>query len=207
MRKLVIILTTLYFLSCNTQNQNGEQEKTELITQSDSNLTKQIDTVVIVKEPKQEIIYKIVTTNEDNSINLKDIKKLSEPLKALVALYAAFYGTNCDGTTCELTSALGLGNQGSDEHKNLIKKYFLSDRLADEVIIQDCYLAPSGARSFSEYGYLTIIDIGDSVKVNYTASVLFNHDGDGEKIIGKDTYIFKDNLYTNIQRIKDKSAY
>lgn len=206
MKKLIIILATLLFLSCNVQNQNNEQEKTEQITQIDSNSKKQEDTIVLLTQPHQEVTYKIVTTNENNPINLKDIKKLSEPLKALVALYAAFYGTNCDGTTCELTSALGLGNQGSDEHKNLIRKYFPSDKLADEIIKQDCYLAPSGARSFSEYTNLTIIDIGDTVKVNYAASVLFNHD-DGETIIGKDTYFLKDNSYINIKRYKEEKEF
>lgn len=195
MRKLIIILSTLLFLSCNTQNQNGEQEKNEQITQSDSNLTKQIDTVVIVKEPKQEITYKIVTTNENNPINLKDIKKLSEPLKALAALYAALGGTNCDGTTCELTTALGLGNQGSDEHKNLIKKYFTNDKLADDILKQDCYLPPSGARSFSEYSFINIYDKGDTVKVKYELSSISGHDGDVTVKKDTDTYIFENNAF------------
>lgn len=195
MKTLPIILITLLFFSCNVQNQNNEQEKTELITQSDSNSKKQEDTIVIEKQAHQEITYKIVTSNEKNPINLKEIKKISEPLKALVALYAAFYGTNCDGTTCELTSALGLGNQGSDEHKNLIKKYFPNDKVANEAIMQNCYLPPSGASSFSEYGFLNLYDKGDTVKVKYELSSISGHDG--EVIVKKatDTYIYVTNTY------------
>jgi len=204
MKAPLITIITLLFISCNIHNQNNEQEKTELITQSDSTITKQIDTPFVVKQSQPEITYKIVLTNEANHINTSDINKLSEPLKALTALYAALGGTNCmndaDATTCELTTALGLGNQGSEEHKNLIKKYFANDKLANAIIKQDCYLPPSGASFFTEYDYLNISDIGDTVKVDYKISYVNGHDGDIKIKKGTDIYTFQENTFTKIKR-------
>ena len=88
-------------------------------------------------------------------------------IKALTAFYSAMGGSNCSREFCDLTTALELGKQGSDRHKNLIKTYFPNDKVAETVLKQDCYLRPSGASSFSDFEYLTLIDKGDSVYVNY----------------------------------------
>ena len=71
--------------------------------------------------------YRIVkkTNSIPGDINKDDIKKLTEPLRALAAFYSAMGGTMCNDDECELTTALGLGKQGSDAHKILIKNIFL----------------------------------------------------------------------------------
>ncbi|MFM2290902.1 MAG: hypothetical protein RIS29_715, partial [Bacteroidota bacterium] len=58
-------------------------------------------------------------------------------------------------------------NIHSDAHKNLIKKYFPDDKVAQAVLAQNCFLRPSGASSFSDFEYLTISQKGDTVEVNY----------------------------------------
>jgi hypothetical protein len=127
------------------------------------------------------------------------VSSLNEPLKALAAFYSSIGGTNCSGDHCDLTTALGLGKQGSEDHKNLIKKYFpANDKIAETVLLQDCYLRPSGASSFSDYEYLTLIDMGDTVKVNYNLWV----DSHGEISFTSDidTYLFKDGKFLKIKR-------
>jgi len=204
MKISVIALATVLLLSCNSQKQDNEQDKTELGVQTDSLDIKNIDTAITVKEVHTEVIYKIILPNENNHINTSDINKLSEPLKALTALYAALGGTNCmndaDATTCELTTALGLGNQGSEEHKNFIKKYFANDKLANAIIKQDCSLPPNGASFFTEYDYLTISDIDDTIKVDFKISAVNTREDDVKIKKGTDVYTFRDNEFTKIKR-------
>ena len=100
------------------------------------------------------------------------IDKLDEPLKAIAAFYSAMGGSSCfqdttDTETCELTTALGLGNQGSEQHKALIKKWFPDDRVANQLLSQDCYLRPSGASTFSDYVYLSLTRHADTVVVSF----------------------------------------
>ncbi len=60
----------------------------------------------------------------------------------MAALYSAMGGTNCIDQQCELTTALGLGSQGSEAQKALIQKYFPNDKAAMLVLGQECYLPP-----------------------------------------------------------------
>ncbi len=130
----------------------------------------------------------------DTTITLR----LNEHLKAVAALYAAMVGTNCDNGICELTTALGLGKQGSEQHKNIIRQYFPEDKVAEAVVRQDCYVRPSGASTFSYYEYLTIIDAADTVRVDY-AVAYYDH-GNIESNKATDVYVFKNNTFQKIKR-------
>jgi uncharacterized protein YecT (DUF1311 family) len=60
-------------------------------------------------------------------VNLKPFQPLSEPFKAIFAMYAMQAGSCCEGirdVTCGLTSALGLGSQCSKEQLSLVRKWF-----------------------------------------------------------------------------------
>jgi hypothetical protein len=148
----------------------------------------------------QKNIYKIIisTNSLPGNINFKQIKKLSEPLKAICAFYSAMGGSYCSGHSCELTTALGLGKQGSNAHKKLIQKYFPNDKVAKAVIEQDCYLRPSGASSFSEYGYLTLSVIKDTVKVYYSLS--YYNRGESSTTKGPDIYVLENNTFKMLKR-------
>src|ERR1017187_4185978 len=63
-------------------------------------------------------------------LNKPIIASLPPNLKALAAFYSAMGGTNCMDQECALTTALGLGKQGSDAQKVLIQKYFPDDKVA-----------------------------------------------------------------------------
>jgi hypothetical protein len=104
-------------------------------------------------------------------INTAVIKNFSEPMKAIVAYYAALAGSNCDGTVCGLTTALGLGNQGSDAHIQLLQKYFKGDKTAETIINQKCYLPPNTASIFNDYAYLGFLIEGNKVIIQYKVVV------------------------------------
>jgi hypothetical protein len=63
---------------------------------------------------------------------------------------------------------------------------------------QNCYLRPSGASSFSDYEYLTITDIADTITVDYRLMV-YNR-GEVQWVEDPDVYIFKDNVLKKVKR-------
>ncbi len=148
----------------------------------------------------QKAEYKIIIKSNTvpGEINIAIVNQLPEPIKALAAFYAAMGGTNCTGEECGLTTALGLGKQGSDEHKSLIRKYFPDDKVAEAVLTQNCYLRPSGASAFSDFEYLTISIDGDSVMVSYKL-LDYNH-GTSSFTTGPDSYYYTDSIYKMVNR-------
>jgi len=104
-------------------------------------------------------------------VNNAVIKNFGEPMKAIVAYYAAIAGSNCDGNTCGLTTALGLGNQGSDAHIQLLQKYFKGDKTADLLINQKCYLPPNTASVFNDYTFLRFLIENNKVIIQYRVVV------------------------------------
>src|SRR5450631_2086051 len=87
-------------------------------------------------------------SKKTEKLNKPVIASLPSNLKAMAAFYSAMGGTNCLDQECALTTALGLGKQGSDLQKSLIVKYFPDDKAAKLVVAQDCYLAPASASAF-----------------------------------------------------------
>jgi hypothetical protein len=102
-----------------------------------------------------------------SNINTAAIKNFSEPVQAIVAYYAALAGSNCNGITCELTDALGLGNQGSEAHKALLQKYFKGDKTAEALITKGCYLPSTTDPVYSNYEYLRFLVEGNKVIIQY----------------------------------------
>ena len=147
---------------------------------------------------KNETYKIIIRTEMPGEIDTTTIEKLNESLKALTAFYSAMGGTMCSGEYCDLTTALGLGKQGSDKHKSIIKKYFPNDKVAETVLKQGCYLRPSGASTFSDFEFLTITDKGDTVLVDY--KLMYYNRGEIEWTEGPDIYIFKDNTFEKVKR-------
>ena len=141
--------------------------------------------------------YEIIGRN-CGEIDTAQIQKLDEPLKAMAALYSAMGGTNCDGQKCELTTALGLGDQESDAHINLIKKYFPDDKVAKAVTGQHCYLRPSGASTFTEYEYLILRQTADTVVVTYIRAA-YDH-GKMSYIKGPDIYFYSQGRFKMLKR-------
>jgi hypothetical protein len=194
MKALFIIVSISLLFSCKT---NGKKEQTNANSDTEKS-------IAAIQQPSipahiNDTLKIIVKTNSvPGDININVIKQLPEYLKAVTALYAAIGGSNCDGDSCELTTALTLGKQGSEAHKALITKYFPDDSLAKLVVNQDCYLRPSGASSFSDYQYLNLINLGDTVKADFSL-LIFNRGKTSFKK-GSDIYLFSGNKFTVLQR-------
>lgn len=198
MKTLIPFIAIVILAGCGGHDEPKEESNNTIF--ADTIVSANTDT--IINEPKKETktVYPLVvkTKTVPGDIDTITTAQLSEPIKALAAFYAALGGTLCDGEHCKLTTALGLGKQGSEQHKELIKKYFPNDKVAETVLSQDCYLRPSGASTFSDFEYLTITDLGDTVQVDYNL-VIYNR-GDAQTTKGPDTYLFKDNVFTKLKR-------
>lgn len=192
--KLKLIATILLLFILTNCGQTIPQEK-PVVKNDQYKLISKTEMSELKKDSDSDIIY---TTEIPGKIETTTIEKLNEPLRALTAFYSAIGGSNCNGEFCDLTSALGLGKQGSDRHKNLIKKFFPKDKVAETVLKQDCYLRPSGAATFSDFEFLTIVDKGDTVVVDY--NLIFYDRGEIESTKGPDLYLFKDNKFEKLKR-------
>lgn len=132
------------------------------------------------------------------------IQQLNEPLKALIAFYAAIgYGTNSNCN--QLVTRLGLGKLGSQQQKKIIRKYFPSDSVAEKVIKRNYPSKSTFNDTFSNYTYMTLFVIGDTIKVDYSLfyyqkGLIGSYDGIGGNSIGKDVYLYKENKYLKLQR-------
>jgi hypothetical protein len=144
--------------------------------------------------------YTLIRKNDSlpGAIDREGISKLSEPFKALAAFYAALAGSLCEGDSCGLTTALGLGKQGSVLHQSLIKKYFPNDKVAKLILAQECALPPSGASCFSEYEYLTLSNKGDTCFVDYRLMSYMR--GDSKWMHGPDIYVWNGKYFQMLQR-------
>ncbi|HEY2727359.1 MAG TPA: hypothetical protein VGI61_09315 [Parafilimonas sp.] len=194
MKTLFLVIAMFLFFSCKTKS---KEEQTNAHTDTAKSIAafQQPQAPVNINDTLKIILE---TSSIPGDINTNIIKKLPEFLKALAALYAAIGGTMCSGNSCELTTALGLGKQGSDAHKALITKYFPNDSLAEIVVKQDCYLAPSGATFFSDFQYLNLINLGDTVKVDFNLMIYAQGKTSWRK--GTDIYLFSDNKFTKLKR-------
>ena len=169
----------LILLSCNTQPKFNKTTATPTETPS----TPQVYNLIL---PTDTIPGRI------------NIPQLTEPIRAMAAFYAAMGGTLCTSDSCQLTTALELGKQGSPTHQYLIKKYFPNDKVAKAVLDRNCVLPQSGASSFTDFAYLTITHLGDTVQVDY--NLMYYNRGNSELIKGPDTYLFKDNTFKKLKR-------
>ena len=118
-------------------------------------------------------------------VRLDRLPKISESLKAILALYALQNGGGCGGRgegglRCELTNALGLSAQCSAEHLKVIRKWFtvippLSSRWIAKWnedpqrpgSLEDlCYAQPDTATWQNNWEIIRVSTSGDTVTVN-----------------------------------------
>jgi hypothetical protein len=154
--------------------------------------------LILLTGIKSQKTYDLIP-KQTGKVNISLVQRLPIHIKAIAAFYSAMGGTDCLDQECILTTALGLGKQGSDAHRELIKKYFPGDKVAGLLLGQDCYLPPGSSTSFSNFLSLSITVHGISVTVNYRLAV-YDH-GNMKIIQGPDSYLYNLNTYKNTKRV------
>jgi len=104
-------------------------------------------------------------------INQEDIDKLNEPLRALAAFYSAYISSDCvdsfNQQYCDLTMALRLGEQGSNKHVEILKKWFPNESMIKNFINDNCHVTRPGSSLFNGYEYLNFIVKHDTIIISY----------------------------------------
>jgi uncharacterized protein len=134
----------------------------------------------------------VYSWNRDPMVNLAAFQPLSEPFKAILAMYAAQAGGDCtnEPLECTLTSSLGLGPQCSDAQINLVRKWFregmppMAEYQGPPYILDEpealegiCYRQPQTATVQQVWDTIRIGIRGDLVFVEATFS--WTHGADG----------------------------
>jgi hypothetical protein len=154
--------------------------------------------LMIYTEGSAQKTYTIIS-KKGSMVNRAAIKQLTPSLRALAAYYSAVGGTKCKELSCELTTALGLGSQGSEEQKELIQKYFPDDKVAQMICGQNCYLPPENSLSYSDFEYLSFTVNGENVLVNYRL-IVYNR-GATKTIDGPDMYTYDHQVFKDKKRV------
>lgn len=156
-----------------------------------------------------KVVRKKMTFNEKTKLyniteaNQKDIDKLNEPLRALAAYYSGLAQSNCDYDSndhvlCTLTTALGLGRQGSEKQISLISKWMANDTVAQAIINDSCFVGMPGSSHFTDYDFLNFTVNQDTVVISYGR--LFYDHGATSRDRRKDIALIKNNAIVFIKR-------
>lgn len=183
MKKFAFVLAaaTLLF-ACNNSAEKKETPAAD---------TTKKDSVITAEAPKgYDTIEVYHFKGKEPYINTEYIKNSSEQEKALLAYYCYFFNTSCkDSRHCQLTEALGLGEQGSKEQKALVSKWF-NDAETLDLAKEGGRITPDGAKNMAWYEEIKLVKKGsDLVCVRYLSTWKTpNQEGKGR---GTDEYQFE----------------
>jgi len=183
--KHILVVSFLFLQSIsNAQPQKSREEKYVLISS--------------VKKNDREGPYEMAVANQ------KDIDKLSEPLRGLAAYYTCRIQCDCEfcdtagHVICGLTSALGLGQQGSDKQLAMLKKWFPNDDNVRSAIKNNCSVGSPEGSDFLEYTFLSFNVRNDTVIVN--AEYIHYSHGNTSMLYQKNIAVIKGNRIVFIKR-------
>lgn len=193
-------ICTLILFSCSKNDKKEEAVLKNSDTIASTLPEKDHTPVEEIKEQAKAETYRLITESKETPgiIEGNDIAKLSEPLKAIAALYSGLGGSGCEDGNCGLTTALVLGKQDSQPQKDLVKKWFRKDAAAEQLIKQDFYQMPNSSSNFSDFRFLTFEQKGDTVTVNYNL-MTYSH-GEIDYIQGPDKFVIKGNTIETLHR-------
>ena len=137
-------------------------------------------------------------------INEKFLSSAYEPMKAIIAYYGLKAGTECwwendeptekyDNLECLLTKPLKIGFQCSNEHINIVKKWFKDEPkiMNDDYKKPDnCAASPETATIQSTYNYINLTRNSNVVSISYEKSGFnMREENDGAwSFVGKDVF-------------------
>lgn len=136
-------------------------------------------------------------------VNTDFIRSAPESIKAILAYYASLAGSDCFNNQCVLSAALGLGEQCSDKHINLIKKWFGNDQLAMDAI-ESCYNTPNTATVQSVWDALYLDVSAQKVTVRYKKTAINMRENKEKVTKGEDQYQIDGDRITVLSRTTHK---
>jgi hypothetical protein len=191
MKKIILsVFAVTLLIACNNTAEKKEAPKAD---------TTKVDTTKkaeVVTEDNAIEIYHF--KGKEPYINTEYLKTCSEQEKALLAYYCYFFNTSCkDSKHCQLTEALGLGEQNSKAHKDLVLKWFTDDETV-QLAKEGGRITPAGTKNMAWYEELKLTKKGDLVIVRYSSAwKTDNAEGKGK---GNDEYQFEANKIKVIGR-------
>lgn len=165
MKKIILALSTMGILfACNnsTEKASGPVADTSKV---DSAKT------VVVAPPGYDTIEVYHFKGKEPYINTTWLQTASEAEKALLGYYAYFFSSNCkDSKHCELTSALGFGDQNSKAHKTAVLKWFTDDE-TKQLANEGGRITPNGTKNMAWYEEIKLVKKGsDLIIVRYASA-------------------------------------
>ncbi|MBW2455141.1 MAG: hypothetical protein JRI68_11555 [Deltaproteobacteria bacterium] len=113
---------------------------------------------------------RILTHDRKLVLDVEDLATMTDAERAAVGYLATTIGTDCDwvgkrgeNLDCKLTTALDLGYQCSDPHRQYLDKWLGDDRPAQ------CVKRPITAFTQTAFHWLTITTVGSKITVTYAA--------------------------------------
>ena len=154
---LTLLVTGLLF-ACNNTEEKKETPKADTVKKAED-----------APRENTTVIYEF--KGKEPYINTEYIKNCSEQEKALLAYYCYFFNTSCkDSKHCLLTEALGLGEQNSKAHKDLVLKWF-TDEETTTLAKEGGRITPAGSKNMAWYEELKIVKKGtDLINVKYNSA-------------------------------------
>ena len=158
---ITAVLVTTLFAACNSP----EKKETNEEVKKDTTEAKPAVAEVV---DNSTVIYRF--KGAETYINKDYLKTISEQEKALLAYYCYFFNTSCaDSKHCQLTEALGLGEQNSKEHQKLVLKWFTDDETV-QLAKEGGRITPNGSKNMGWYEDLRIEKKGTLISVRYLSA-------------------------------------
>ena len=187
------VLITATLVSCNNSEKTEPVKEVEVKT--DTAKTKP----VVVENDNAVDIYRF--KGGEPYINTEYLNTITEEEKALLAYYCYFFNTSCaDSKHCQLTEALGLGEQNSKEHKKLVEKWFTDDE-TKQLAKEGGRITPNGSKNMGWFEELKIAKKGDLITVRYASA--WSTPTSSGKGKGTDEYQFEPNRIKVIGRLHE----
>lgn len=129
------------------------------------------DTATVAEAPKgYDTIEVYHFKGNEPYINEEFLKTASESEKALLGYYCYFFSSNCkDSKHCDLTKALGYGDQNSKDHKTAVNKWFADDE-TKQLVKEGGRVTPTGAKNMSWYEEIKLVKKGELTVVRYLSA-------------------------------------
>ncbi len=153
----------------------------------------------------QPIKYKHVVY-QNNKVNFKVLKTISNTEKALLTMYLFAYGNECskkETAKCKILKNLNISNECNTAHINTLKKWFKKDYLF-QLKLNNCPVLPNEAAIQNKFEYIKIIRNQDTITIQYNLKGMNNSQEKSWNFNRIDSYLIKNKM---LIKLKNEDFY